>query len=196
MLSDDSFTQFLDRLRHLPRGSHDLTSLASRYSYVRPELRLLKVLASLGPVVELGAGTGYWTYLLREMNTDIIAFDQSPPGGSRNNRYHPDTSTWTEVLEADQTVLTAHRERALFVCWPPLFSSLGDCLTFYPGDTVAWLGDDGFRTARPQGLREEFRQLAVYPARALEPFPGVPATLSLWRRRDRRPSQAPSTESD
>jgi hypothetical protein len=139
---------------------------------------------------------GYWAYLLREMNTDIIAFDQAPPGGSRTNRYHPDTSTWTEVLEADQTVLTAHRERALFVCWPPLFSSLGDCLTFYPGDTVAWLGDDGFRTARPQGLREEFRQLAVYPARAVEPFPGVPATLSLWRRRDRRPSQAPSTESD
>jgi hypothetical protein len=172
-------------LKKRPLESPDLTALAVRFSYVVPEQRLLGVLRDLAPLVEIGAGNGYWAYLLRKMDTDIVAFDQIPPGGSRDNRYHPNTACWTTVGVGDQAELVQHRDRTLFVCWPPLFSSLGDCLSFYAGETVAWLGDTGFRTARPLGLREGFRELARYPARALDPWPESPVTLSIWRRRDR-----------
>jgi hypothetical protein len=182
----DPFIRSLNRLESQPNRDHELTALAVRFSYVLPDPQLLHVLRGLAPLVEIGAGTGYWALRLRQMKTDIIAIDQCPPGRRRTNRYHPKAHTWTTVLEGDQTVLGAHSDRTLFVCWPPLFSTLGDCLSFYAGDTVAWLGDTGVRTAQPAGLAGQFRQVAVHPARALEPSQNAPATLGIWRRRGLR----------
>ena len=62
-----------------------------------PDPSALEVLCSLGPLIEIGAGTGYWAYRLRQLNTDILAFDQRPPV-SAVYRSHPDAGTWTEVL--------------------------------------------------------------------------------------------------
>jgi len=140
------------------------------------------MLSSLGPLVEIGAGTGYWAGKLRARGVDIIAFDQAPPDGDWPNRYHGQTPTWTQVLQGGLTVLSAHRDRALFLCWPPLFSALGECLSFYPGNTVAYIGDEGYRTARIDGLDETFRKIAVSPVCALDPFPGIAANLSIWQR--------------
>jgi hypothetical protein len=156
--------------------------LARRYSYVFPDSHLLTALCELGPLVEMGAGTGYWAFKLRSIGADIVAFDQAPPDGDRPNRYHPRTPTWTEVLQADQAALPAHYDRALFLCWPPLFSSLGECLSFYKGNTVACIGDGGHRTARLRNLNNLFEVVAVHPARAVDPLPDHPATLSIWRR--------------
>jgi hypothetical protein len=134
-------------------------------------------------MVEMGAGTGYWAYRLLARGVDVIAYDQAPPDGERANRYHAPTATWTDVVAADQAVLTEHSDRALFLCWPPLFSSLGDCLTTYNGNTVALIGDGGHRTARIHGLNDAFSAVSVTSVRALEPFPGATPTLSIWRRR-------------
>jgi hypothetical protein len=156
--------------------------LAQRYSYVLPESRLLEVLRGHAPLVEIGAGTGYWAYKLRLTGVDIIAYDRSPLGGAAINRYHGAMAAWAEVLEGDQRSLTAHADRALFVCWPPLFSTLGDCLSFYAGDVVICISDGGCRTARLSGIEDQFEQVANYPAHALEPAAGHPAMLTVWRR--------------
>jgi hypothetical protein len=157
--------------------------IAQRYAYVFPDAPLVRALCELGPLVEIGAGTGYWARHLRDVGADILAFDQAPPDGGMPNRYHSHTSTWTEVEQADHTVLTAHADRTLFLCWPPLYSSLGDSLDFYAGNTVACIGDGGYRTARLRDLDSLFEVVAVHPARALDPLPGHLATLSIWRRR-------------
>jgi hypothetical protein len=170
------------RLLDSPAPEITQLELARRYSYVFPDSHLLTALCELGPLVEMGAGTGYWAFKLRSIGADIVAFDQAPPDGDRPNRYHPRTPTWTEVLQADQTALPAHSDRALFLCWPPLFSSLGDCLSFYNGNTVACIGDGGHRTARLRNLNNLFEVVAVHPARAVDPLPDHPATLSIWRR--------------
>ncbi len=163
-------------------GADGLTDLAQRYSYVLPDDRSLSALAGLGPLVEVGAGTGYWASRLRACGVDVVAIDQAPPDGERTNRYHARTVTWTELIAGDQTMLTRYSDRALFLCWPPLFSSLGECLAYYSGSVVALVGDGGHRTARLRGLNESFKSMAVFPVRALQPMPGVAATLSIWRR--------------
>lgn len=124
-------------------GADGLTDLAQRYSYVLPDDRALAALAGLGPLVEVGAGTGYWASRLRARGVDVVAIDQAPPDGERTNRYHARTVTWTEVIAGDQTMLRRYSDRALFLCWPPLFSSLGGCLTDYGGSVVALVGDGG-----------------------------------------------------
>jgi len=81
-----------------------LLMLAQRYTYVFPSDSALAMLAGLGPLVEMGAGTGYWARRLRAIGVDIVAFDQAPPGAGRPNRYHPGTRPWGRVEQGDQTV--------------------------------------------------------------------------------------------
>ena len=157
--------------------------LTQRYSYVIPDAESLSVLSALGPIVELGAGTGYWASRLIAQGVDVVAFDQAPPDGEKPNRYHAPAPTWTEVRRGDQTVLRDYTDRTLFLCWPPLFSSLGDCLTYYEGETVALIGDGGHRTARLQELNTAFACVAVHPVHAIDPAPDAAATLSVWHRR-------------
>ncbi len=178
---DDRFAQLLSEIDS-GHGSISLGELAQRYAYVFPDGRALSALAELGPIVEMGAGTGYWAYRLQNRGVDILAFDQAPPDGARANRYHALTPMWREVIAGDHTVLNEHADRALFLCWPPLYSSLGDCLATYRGTTVALIGDGGHRTARIRGLNEAFNSMSVMSVRALEPLPDAMPTLSIWRR--------------
>jgi hypothetical protein len=184
-LSNVAIDQFERSLGYSEGGVDSEVSrleLAQRYAYVFADAALVRAVCELGPLVEIGAGTGYWARKLRDVGADILAFDQAPPNGDIPNRYHPHTPTWTEVEPRDHTVLTAHSDRALFLCWPPLFSSLGDCLDFYDGNTVACIGDGGHRTARLRNLNSLFEVVAVNPAQAVDPLSGHPATLSIWRR--------------
>ncbi len=182
----DQFSQSLEMLdsgrRLAAAGADDLLMLAQSYAYVFPCDTTLAMLASLGPLVEIGAGTGYWAHRLRSIGADIVAYDQAPVDGERANRYHLRTKPWTHVAQGDQAVLSGHADRALFLCWPPLYSSLGDCLTHYSGDTVAYIGDGGYRTARLDHLHEAFTKVASAPVRALDPYPGFPAQLTIWKR--------------
>jgi hypothetical protein len=129
-----------------------LLALSQLYSYVYPSSIALRMLSALGPLVEVAAGTGYWAEKLRQLGVDIVAYDQAPPDGETFNRYHARRATWMPVLEGDQTMLLKHPDRTLFVCWPPLYSSLDDCLSYYDGQAVAYMGDNGFRTARIDNL--------------------------------------------
>jgi hypothetical protein len=184
----DQFTRSLEmlddgRLLGSEADADDvLLMLAQRYAYVVPSDWALTMLAALGPLVEVGAGTGYWAHRLRSIGVDIVAFDHAPVDGDRANRYHPSTRPWSQVQHGDQSVLSGHADRALFLCWPPLFSSLGDCLTYYRGDTVACIGDGGYRTARLDHLDEAFTNVASAPVRALDPYPGVRPQLTIWKR--------------
>jgi hypothetical protein len=165
-------------------GDADVAALmlAQRYAYVFPSESALAMLAELGPLIEIGAGTGYWARQLRAIGVDVVALDQAPVDGERVNRYHPRSEPWSYVEQGDQTALPSHAHRGLFLCWPPLFSSLGDCLTYYRGDTVAYIGDGGYRTATLDQLHEGFTKVAAVPVRALDPHPNVRPQLTIWKR--------------
>lgn|ERR1041385_274445 len=162
--------------------------LARRFSYVLPESHLLDVVGRYSPLVELGAGTGYWTYLLRLMGVDVIAYDSAPVGGPRENRYHLNVNPWADVLDGDLRILSRHGDRCLFLCWPPTYSALWEVLSFYDGECVIYVGDHGARTARLAGLHGAFRRVEVHPAVAMDPYPGRPAELSVWQRRRAKPT--------
>ena len=187
-MREDQFSQSLEMLDNgcPPDSAADdedaLLMLAQHYAYVFPSEPVLEMLAGLGPLVEIGAGTGYWAHRLRSIGVDIVAFDQAPVDGERTNRYHSRTRPWTHVEQGDQTVLSGYADRGLFLCWPPLFSSLGDCLTYYGGDTVACIGDGGHRTARLDHLHTAFTKIASVPVRALNPCPGFEPRLTIWKR--------------
>lgn len=52
-----------------------------------PGDQALKLAASAAPLIEVGAGTGYWTALLRARGVDVDAYDVAPPTDAMNNEF-------------------------------------------------------------------------------------------------------------
>jgi tetratricopeptide (TPR) repeat protein len=50
-------------------------SLVRKYSWAIPDEEALATIGSYTPLVEIGAGTGYWAALLRKRGADMIAYD-------------------------------------------------------------------------------------------------------------------------
>lgn len=83
------------------------------YAWAIPTEEALLALAKLGPLLEVGAGTGYWAHLLRQGGVDIKAYDTAPGNNSWS------TGLWTEVLTGGTDVASTYPDRTLFLCWPP-----------------------------------------------------------------------------
>jgi hypothetical protein len=90
------------------------------YAYATPNPEAINKLLSLSPMVEVGAGTGYWAHMIREAHKKTIreqsgaltslartseviyAYDRDPPScapSSRMNAYHGRASPWTAVMK-------------------------------------------------------------------------------------------------
>ena len=143
-------------------------SLRRKFSYAIPTEEVLRVLCLpvFSPIVEIGAGTGYWAYLLRRRHVKIHAYDTYPPthvpnNPSRNsssnttytsltqglneettsNSYHGNAKAFTEVLQGDETVLQQEyiSSCSLFLCWPPDEGDMSlNAVTHFKGFTTIY----------------------------------------------------------
>lgn len=105
-------------------------------------------------VVEIGAGTGYWAWMLTQSGVDVAAYDLNPPA-REPNWFHGPANGWELDLPAVEyhpvrrggpSAILRHQDRALLLCWPPFHEDLAaNALRVYTGDTLIYCGerDDG-----------------------------------------------------
>lgn len=92
-----------------------------------PSDEALRIISKYAPVVEVGAGTGYWSAALQERGVDVIAYDIEPPTGPLNNVWFGQ-GTYTQVHKGSGPQLfgasntSAHsaqlNQRTLLMVWP------------------------------------------------------------------------------
>ena len=120
--------------------------LASLFSWGVPNQRALEVLAAHAPLVECGAGMGYWSALLRVRGVDVLAYDAAPPGVEANAYHAFGRGPWT-AIERDDSMHAArrHGDRTLVLCWPPFDDDRASyaVLRAYRGDTLVYVGERG-----------------------------------------------------
>jgi hypothetical protein len=155
--------------------------LAALFSWAIPDDGVLAVLAACGPLLECGAGTGYWAALLGARGVDVVASDVAPPGrGARR--------PWTEVKAASAVdAVRANRAsgRTLFLCWPPFDDDGASyaAVRAYRGDVLAYAGGGA---GGPTGTVRFHRELALNwrPAEqvALPNWAGLRDRLIVYRR--------------
>jgi hypothetical protein len=159
-----------------------------RYAFGVPNAAALAALGRHGPIVELGAGTGYWAYLLRRRGVDVVAYDLAPPDRAANP-YRFEPRTWVTVLPGGVEVLDRHADRALFLCWPGRDEPFADqALGAYRGATLLYVGegrggqtaDAAFFDRLAAGWREVERV-------AIPCWPGTRDSLRIFRRVGGRP---------
>lgn len=109
--------------------------LRSFYSFAVPTAEVIAELAKLGPIVEVGAGAGYWAMLLQQAGADVIAYDRAPQSKQFTRR-------WTEIRRRGPRVAQYHPDRALLLCWPPYNTPMAyEALQAYRGQTVIYVGE-------------------------------------------------------
>lgn len=172
--------------------------LASLFSWAVPNTRALDVLAAHAPLVECGAGMGYWAALLRARGVDIVAYDAAPPGRGVKNEYHRRArEPWTHVAKASSVAaVRRHRDRTLVLCWPPYGDDAASyaVLRAYRGDKLIYIGEpDEGATGSVRFRRELALNWKLAQAVALPRWPRLRDTLMVYQRNAER---LPLTERD
>lgn len=106
------------------------------------------LITECAPVVELGAGRGYWASLLRAGGTDVVAIDKQISD-----------NPWTEVVAGDVDSLDSYPGHALMMIWPPLRSSMAkDALARYRGNCLIYVGEGADGCCAEPGFFDLLRQ--------------------------------------
>jgi len=157
--------------------------LASLFCWGVPNERALDVLAAHAPLVECGAGMGYWSALLRARGVDVLAFDAAPPHKSANEYHRFPREPWTAVA-AEDSVLAArrHSDRTLFLCWPPYDDDASSyaVLRAYRGAKLVFVGEGATGSIRFH--RELALNWSLEEEVRLPNWPRLRDTLMVYRR--------------
>lgn len=135
------------------------------------------------PLVEIGAGTGYWSAMIAQAGGDVIAYDSTPPGPGNN--YHPDPNArYFDVQQGGTEKAALHPDRTLFLCWPPYGEIMAwEALVYYKGSTLVYVGEgqggctgnDAFHELLDAQWEE---RLSLY----LPNWQGIRDTLTVYQR--------------
>jgi len=138
---------YADLTRTLFSSQIDAESLeASRkkliwaYSWAIPSNEAIQEIAQYSPLLELGAGTGYWGWLLRQAGALINCYDSNPGAGPH----------WSEVEYGTPETLNELpdlAERTLLLVWPPLDEPMAEAaLEAFTGKRLIYVGEWRGRT--------------------------------------------------
>lgn len=127
------------------------------YAWAIPSQEAIEYLVSLGKIVEIGAGRGYWASLIIAAGGDVICYDENPPSPTTENNWAPprvsepfeyagdiniEKHVFTDVLAGGPEKAADHADRALLLCWPIYDSPMAyDCLRQYRGNLLIYVGE-------------------------------------------------------
>jgi ankyrin repeat protein len=104
--------------------------LQRTFSFAVPSNSVLQQIIQLAPrIVEVGAGTGYWSYILSKLGADIIAFDSNPLMRSKDAKSCDDDNVYfgsqsyylvqygiaSSIFDGASSDIA---DRALLIVWP------------------------------------------------------------------------------
>lgn len=157
-------------------------SLAQLYAWSIPSpadiFWLQDILAGRG-VVEIGAGSGYWAWQLRQLGIDVDAVDNDSWG-------IPWQVQWSPVRAGGPEQAALHPDRALLLVWPPYDDSMAHrTLTTYTGDLLVYAGEGSYGCTGDDAFHDELeRSWTVLEEAPHHPtFDGIHCRLIAYRRK-------------
>lgn len=115
--------------------------LQERFAWACPDMRALEICKNFSPLIEIAAGKGYWSFLLKQIGVDILAYDKLTSGAKGN---------WSDVQKGGPEVLNwrkgKHKDvakgRNLFLCYPDQTDEVAQrCLNSFEGEVIIHVGE-------------------------------------------------------
>lgn len=116
-------------------------AVAAAYAWAVPTEDAVLAIARRAPrVLEVGAGSGYWSWQLAQAGVDVVAVDVEPPAAA-----------WHRVWPGNELEAARDPSRALLLCWPPWNTPMAlHALLWHAGETVVYVGEWNRGSAEPQ----------------------------------------------
>jgi hypothetical protein len=139
-----------------PEGSAQLAfaqmTLQATYAYAIPSPATLEWVSAFcagAPVVESGAGRGYWAAQLSRVGLHVDAYELEPPDAQENVSFPQatgQTDVWYSVRPSADLSLDGLAGHVLFLCWPPGWESpmASEALAAFEaagGDRLVYIGE-------------------------------------------------------
>jgi hypothetical protein len=107
-------------------------AIARHFAWAVPNEEAIScILKYASEIIEIGAGSGYWAWLMHQAGIDVVAFDVDPP-----------PFTWIKIGKGNEQELLNHRMKTLFLCWPPWATDMAaNALALYRGKHVIYVGE-------------------------------------------------------
>jgi len=112
------------------------------HAWAVPNKSILLEMVKYSPIVEIGAGTGYWASKIKENGGKIDAYDACPPRECKNIfhgkiEYYP-----IKKGGPDQLTRAKYKRWSLFLCWPPPNNAMAfDCMKHFQGNVFLYAGN-------------------------------------------------------
>jgi hypothetical protein len=162
-----------------PRPVRD--GLVRQYAFAIPspsDLAWCRQILGGRAVLEIGAGTGYWAWQLRQLGIDVLAIDNGDWSWPMQ---------WTRVDDSNTAMaVLKNPDRALMMIWPPYSDSMASAvLDFYTGDLLIYAGEERYGCTADDEFHEalETRWEEISTAPHHPTFEGIHCRLRAYRRR-------------
>ena len=185
------------------------------YAYAVPNEMALQAIANLqSTLIEIGAGTGYWGYLLANFGQQkMYLFDSFPlpsapqPEESKSSRksntgmndYHGKALAFVPVKRGGSTDLRIISKEtagstALMLCYPPPGCSMAlDCLKNFQGEWIVYIGEWQGDTATPDFEKSLLQQFSLFQSVGLPNWGNTCYSLTIWKRKALKEDVPPVT---
>lgn len=117
--------------------------LVRRFSWAIPDDNAINKIHNFSNrIVEIGAGNGYWAYMLNHnLKTEIVCYDLDPP--TDHDSEFMDEGIYYKILKGSHEVLENYDTNyTLLLCWPPWDNPMAvECLRAFKGTKVIYIGE-------------------------------------------------------
>lgn len=161
----------------------------TKFGFAIPTEAALKTIAALQPILEIGAGSGYWAYEIRKLTKKIIPVEPRLTeygfwkDGKRTSGHWED-KTWTSVVKiTGEEAVKQYPEMNLLFCWPDYEDPWsGQVLKQSKCKFVAYVGEWGGCTGNEEfheTLEKDFMQVKEV---SIPNFFGIHDSLMVFER--------------
>lgn len=143
--------EYLEKFKKLSKkkkGSQELDAVLKRigarydmcrnYAFAIPTKQAILEISKFSPIVEIGAGSGYWASLLQKNGAKVIAYDKYP----KNNKYNF-TQNHTKIEKASEEILQKiDPSYSLLLCWPNYNNDFAyNAIKAFKGNHLIYIGE-------------------------------------------------------
>lgn len=133
-----------ENLTELIKKKMTRSDLIRRFSFAIPSSEGIKEIIKYSPLIEIGAGNGYWAYIIHQYGGDIIAFDNNKRNEVWDTEYKEQyyKKYWFDVKNGNEKEINNYPKRTLFLSWIEYCSEMGlRCLKKYKGQYFIHVGE-------------------------------------------------------
>lgn len=179
-LNDPMFLEF--RLRE---------EVIVKYGFAILDRRAIEAMRPYAPLLEIGAGSGYWAYELQKYGIDVVATDPMTGGygffsGEEPRRWQHHYTT-IEILTSVEAV-RKYPNRNILTVWPDYDESwAADALETFTGQVVIYMGE-GYGNATADDRFHELLEQR-FADREFIPMPHFEHSFDRWLLICKKPKQ-------